>query len=67
MTEQTRERWAILARRSSGSRLGAATAWCKENGEVMLFDSHSAAYVVAESYNLNRLSPNISYVAARYE
>jgi hypothetical protein len=64
------ERWGVLARRSSSSQFGAATAWCKDETSptgLLLFDTHEKAATMAEHYNSRTVSPNVSYVAARYE
>jgi len=61
------ERWGVLARRSSGSQFGAATAWLKSNGAILLFSTWSEAIACAADYNARSVSPNVSYVAARYE
>jgi hypothetical protein len=66
----TPEQWGILARRSSSSVCGAATAWCKDGTSptgLLMFDTHEKARIMAEHYNARTLSPNISYVAARYQ
>src|SRR5262245_31751524 len=60
------EKWGVLARRSSGSVCGAATAWCKDGTSptgLLLFDSHEKARTMAEHYNARTVSPNVSYVA----
>jgi hypothetical protein len=67
MRSDTPKQWAILARRSSGSVFGAASAWCKSNGEIMTFATHAEAAAKAADYNARTVSGNVSYVAARYE
>jgi hypothetical protein len=62
--------WGVLARRSSGSVCGAATAWCKDQTNptgLLLFDTHEKALIMAEHYNSRSVSPNVSYTAAKYE
>jgi hypothetical protein len=70
MTEQS-ERWGVLACRLNASHLGGATAWCwgrDRDGRKrpLLFASHAEAIKRAEDYNARTVSPNVSYVAARY-
>jgi len=67
-TEQP-ERWGVLARRSSSSQLGGATAWCSDQtmpSGLLLFDTRDKAAIMAEHFNARSVSPNVSYLAARY-
>lgn len=67
MTETSSEQWGVLARRSSNSRLGGATAWCQSSKHgLLLFQTLEEAQRTADEFNKNTRSLNVSYVAARY-
>jgi hypothetical protein len=64
------EKWGVLARRSSSSQFGGATAWCTDSIDptgLLLFDTEEEAIAKATAYNARTVSPNVSFVAARYE
>ncbi len=63
---QEPERWGVLARRLNASQFGGATAWCHDKGGTLLFATKDEALRQAADYNARTVSPNVSYVAARF-
>lgn len=59
-------KWVVMAHRSSASRIGAASAPCRDGDRIMLFDSEEAARKVAVEYNAATLSPNVHYTVERW-
>jgi hypothetical protein len=64
--ETDMQKFAILAERSAASPLGAATAWLKSNGAVILFDAMDEARAAADAMNCRCTSGNVHYAAAVY-
>jgi hypothetical protein len=60
-------KYGIIASRSGGSMFGAATAWAKRDGKVMLFASLAEAEAEAARLNGKLRSSNVSYRAAEYD
>lgn len=54
-------KYGIIANRSAASICGSATAWLKDNGQPMEFETYSQAAQEAHRLNCNCHSPNVSY------
>jgi len=61
------KKFGIIAQRSGMSAFGAAMAWCKKDGEIMLFDTLEDARTKAIEYSKNISSGNVHYTVSEYD
>lgn len=54
-------KYGIIAARSANSICGAATAWLKNDGEPIEFDTYAEAAEEAQRLNAKLRSPNVAY------
>ena len=60
-------KYGVWAVRSAASIFGRAEAWCKEDGELLMFTTEERANELANALNKSNTSANVRYFVREME